>query len=261
MKRIALLLCFFVILFSGCSGKAPSSGSPADVAEANVEDTSRKFPPRHRDADHIVVVMLGEDYVGRPAILDALVTEYGLSGFGGMVLRLDYPESFKEGSRTRLAVLAERASDPSVTVVLALGAPEGTVRELNKIRANAPGTKILNLFPLDETLPCEAVSDLVADYPSPDELLADENATPPAGSSLLDDGSLAQLMLASVLAWDGTSPGAPVELLSASLETARDLMKLKKNAAVWKLAPWVDPDTGLKSRNHLVVSCEKGPSE
>jgi hypothetical protein len=195
-----------------------------------------------------------------------MTTEYGIAGAGGMTVKLLYPDSFKVSGIARISVLADRAAESGVTIIVTVGAPEGTVNVLNRIRAANPSIKIVSLFPLDDALSVEAVSDIVADYPVPKEILSSENAAAasssvPGSAGSVNDSSLGLLVLASVLAEEGPSSDAPQARLAASLETARSLMKMKKTDASWNLSPWADPDTGLKSRNHLLLEYKGGSQE
>lgn len=257
MKRLSPLayvsLCLGLTLFIGCSARDPAPAAAFNADSVGTENAAKAPAPRHRAADHQVLVMLGPTYASRPAILDGLISEYGLAGSGGMTFRLYYPDSFKDGSKTRLSILSERASDPSVTIVVTVGAPEGTVRELAKIREARPDVRVVTLFPDDDILPSESVSTLLVNLPEAGELLADEGASAASGS--IDDAALGMLILASVLAEEKpVATEAPLARLTACLETARTLLRLRKDETRFALAPYVDPDTGLRSRNHLVVA-------
>lgn len=264
MKRfrpLSAILCLALcsLGFASCARKAPVSVSPdavppatasAFAAEGPAKITVRK--PRHGPADHRVVVMLGEEYASRPRLLEPLYAEYGIAGFGGMVVPLSWPGSFLVEKRPRLSVLSEIAREPDTTILVTVGAPEGTVRELEKIRNTRPGMKILTLFPLDEPLPVEAVSDLVLDFKASDQPLADENA--PSGP-LLDDSSMGVILLALALAGEDLSSGvSPLDAVSGALDRAGSLARQKKEVSGWSFSSYVDPETGLRSRNHLVLS-------
>lgn len=260
MKNPVACIVAVSLLLTACGHRespVASSGAPGNAEQSVVE---KSFPPRKRAPDHKVIVMLGEDYAKRPAILEPLVAEYGLSGFGGMTVPLKYPESFTVGTRTRLSALAERAAVSDVTIVVTVGAPEGTVTELKKIRSIHPSMRIVTLFSGDETLPVEAVSDIVAMESREDKLLSDESA--PGASLAADDPSLGLLVLASVLAAeDIPADGSPdpSAIFASAISSASDLMKLKKNASTWSASAWIDPDTGLKSRKNLLVAYVPGP--
>lgn len=258
---VALILAVSLSLVACANRESSVAGTYAGGNDARAA-AEKSFPPRKRASDHKVIVMLGEDFAKRPAILDPVIAEYGLSGFGGMTVPLKYPESFIVGTKTRLAALAEHAAVDGVTVVVTVGAPEGTLAELNKVRSINPSMKIVTLFSSDDTLPVEAVSDIVCMDARDDKLLSDESSTLAALSA--DDASLGLLVLASVFAAEGIpSDGAhtPEATFESSVASAADLMKLKKNAPTWSVAPWVDPDTGLKSRKNLSVAFVPGVAQ
>lgn len=249
MKKLStvLLPCLaaFAVVLAGCAGKPDPSGSGADgkpsVAEAH--------KPRHRTADHQVLVMLGPGYAARPEILDGLVSEYGLSGAGGMVVKLLYPEDFKVGKQVRLSLLTEAAKHPDATVLVTVGAPDGIIYELNRIRAARPDLRIVSLFADDDAIPIEAVSDIMVENATSGELLAPENAdfAPPDGIDVL--------LLASVLAVeDKDSSIEPLAGLTTAMDTARNLLKRKAACADWNFSDYVDPDTNLRSRTRLVLA-------
>jgi hypothetical protein len=266
MKRFFYSLFLVSLALTACTGRVePTVASTDGSADQSVVDKS--YPPRKRAADHKVIIMLGEEYAKRPAILEPLIAEYGLSGFGGMTVPLKYPESFTVGQRTRLAVLAEHAAVSGVTIIVTIGAPEGTVNELKKIRSINPSARIVTLFSFDDILPVEAISDIVAMNPRDDKLLSDESASNP--SLAADDASLGLLVLASVLAAEElpasetvasetAASETPSVVLTAAFKSASDLMKLKKTAPFWAVTDWADPDTGLKSRKNLCVAFVPG---
>ena len=149
--------------------------------------------------------------------------------------------------------------DPQVSIIITVGAPDRTINELNRIRAARPDIKIVTLFQSDESLPTEAVSDLLIDYPVDTGLLADENT---AGSEILSkftDSSLGALILGCALAVEkSTSNDSPLVRLNAGLNTARIFMKLKQTDIDYTLNPYIDPATTLHSRSHLVLSFKAG---
>jgi hypothetical protein len=249
MKKLStvLLPCLaaIAVILSGCAGKSdqPVAGVDGKPSAADVHK------PRHRAADHQVVVMLGPDYASRPEILDGLISEFGLSGSGGMVVKFLYPEDFKEGKQVHLSKLTAAAKIPEATVLVTVGAPEGTIYELNRIRAARPDIKIVSLFANDDAIPVEAVSDIMVENATSGELLASENTdfTPPDGIDVL--------LLASVLAAeDKDSSVEPLAGLTTSMDTARNFLKRKGACNDWNFSDYVDPDTNLRSRTRLVLA-------
>jgi len=243
MKKLCALsvsIVFFAALMAGCGAPAEKTAA-AEVAA----------PPARmvrKQADHQVLVLLGPDYADRSGILEPIIEEFALASSGGMILPLAYPASFTVDKKIRLSVLSDTAKLPAVTVVVTLGAPEGMVRELTKIRAARPDMRIMSLFSADEVLPLEAVSTLVLDYAQAGELLAEEN------TSVISDTDLSVLVLAAMLAAEETDASiAPLDRLVVSLDAARRVLKQKNAGTGWNFASFVDADTNLRSRNHVIL--------
>ncbi len=248
MNRFFAIVCASVCLFSACAkNERDQRVSSVTPSSSSAQTTLRAA--RHRAADHEVVVFLGEDYANRPLVLESLISEYGIMGEGGMVTVLRYPDSLKVNGAIRFSALSEQVNKPGVTAVVAIGGPDGTVRELSKIRAANPSIRVVSLFSYEDSLSVEAASDIAVDVPAPVDALANESAA----TSPLDDTALGVLVLASVLAADGSREAAPLDALSGAVVNADALLKLKNSAPKMCFAPWVDVDTGLKSRNHLVL--------
>jgi len=268
MKRFLFAIFCFLSLFSGCTGKnvltdaLTASAPSALTAPGGADESVKARAPHFKPADHQVLVMLGPDFATRPAILDGMKSEYGIVGFGGMTVQLFYPESFMTGKKTSLSVLKDKAMDPLVSIIITVGAPEQTINELNRIRAARSDIKIVTLFQSDESLPTEAVSDLLIDYPVDTGMLADENT---AGSEILSkftDASLGALILGCALSEEkSTSKDSPLVRLNSGLETARTFMKLKQTDIDFSLNPYIDPDTTLRSRSHLVLTFKAGAAQ
>ena len=207
--------------------------------------------------------MLGPSFAGRPALIEPIIEEYGvldpdIPESPGMMTLMTWPDSFMVEKHARLSLLKNAADDPQITIVVTLGAPEGTVRELTRIHAARPDVKIVTLFAEDDGLPLEAVSDLLVDRTLPEGVLAGENSSPDAGIS---DASAAVLLLGSVLsAEDRDATVPPLTKLTVGLDSARNLAKLRRVGSDWVISPFVDPDTSLKSRNHLTIQIPPEPN-
>ena len=250
VRAVFLFACFAMI--AGCS--RTGSGKADDVQGSG--DALKVRAPRHKPADHRILVMLGPGFTGRAALLQGLTEEYGLydpalPDSPGMMTVLSWPDSFIVEKRPRLTVLKDSADDSAITVIVTIGAPEGTVRELTRIRAAHPEKKIVTLFAEDSGLPLEAVSDVLLDRTAPSGVLADEASLTAAS---LSDQELGLLLLGATLsAEDRDSTTSPLTKVSVSLDAARNLMKLKGVGQNWLLSAYIDPDTALRSRNHLTV--------
>lgn len=254
--RFGAFVFLFVFSLASCGFFGSSKAVSGSDASGTVSETPKARAPRHKPADHRILVMLGPDFSGKPAVISELADEYGLLDSAipespGMMTVLTWPDSFMVEKHARLNVLKTAADDPAVTIVVTIGAPEGTVRELVRIRAARPEVKIVTLFAEDNALPLEAVSDIVIDRVLPEGVLDDENSSASAG---LTDEETGLLLLGSALSAeekDLTVP--PLARLTTALDAARGLSKQKRLGSDWVFSPFIDPDTGLRSRNHLTV--------
>lgn len=246
MKKLCVLfsgfiLCVFPVVFFGCNEK--KSADAIDLPDLFSKKTS----------DHQVVVMLGSDYSNRLELLDGLVSQYGIAGSGGMVLRLLYPDSFTVNKKISFAKLSEAAASPLTTIIVTVGAPEGTVLQLAKIRNSYPQMQIISLLPMDEGIQLEAVSSLVIDYTGSGSLLSEENL------AVLPDIELGLLIFAAVLSGEKIDESlSPLVRMSNALDSAKRILKLNNTGSLWKFSAYVDPETNLRSRNHLLLETGKG---
>lgn len=254
--RAILCVAALILTLSGCEDRR-KAGAPGTATESSAnadEKVTRK--PRHRENDHKVVALTGPDFAGNAEILEALISEYGLDGAGGMVIPMRYPESFTQDGKIALSKLSDAVSAPGVTTLVTVGAPEGVVRELLKIRARFPNLKIASLFTQDEMLKVELASDLTVEYAPSGDILADENATAMPASDV------DVLILAATLAVEEPDKSiAPLQRLQTSLDAARGFIKRKTAGASWKLEAWLDPDTNLRSRVRLVLTDGGGSAQ
>lgn len=260
--RSAAFLSLIVFAFASCGRMGASKAvSSADGAQSQGE-TPKARAPHHKPADHRILVMLGPSFAGRPALVEPIIEEYGvldpdIPESPGMMTIMTWPDSFMVEKHARLSLLKNAADDPEITIVATLGAPEGTVRELTRIHAARPDVKIVTLFAEDDGLPLEAVSDLLVDRTLPEGVLAGENSSPDAGIS---DAAAGVLLLGAVLsAEDRDATVPPLTKLTVGLDSARSLAKLKRIGSDWVTSPFVDPDTSLKSRNHLTIQIPPEP--
>lgn len=247
-KRLYILLSVIVItmplFFTGCNGNTI------------MHSVSQQASVSKKIAGKQIIVMLGNDYAVRPTILASLITKYGDARTGGLILPMYYPQSFIVDKRLRLSLLSDAVEKTASSIVVTVGAPEGTVRELAKIRNSHPEMQIISIFSLDEIFPVEAVSSLVLDSPISSDLLAAESST------VISDAEIEVLILAAVLSAEETDIKAPaLERFTYSLETAKSVLKQNKVGSDWKFSAFVDTETNLRSANHLVFECKPGKPE
>ncbi len=228
-----IAITLFVLSLSGCFGsfgKQTASGE-AQPGSRGVERSFRRKPD-----GRYIAVWLGPSWSDRRDILDDLHAEFGQFADGGAVLSVTTIEEVRGLSPVRILV----------TVAV----PERSVRELERFRASDPEIQILSVFPMDEVLPVEAVSDLVLDLPAASDILSGE-AEDTAFS--IPATELSSLLYVSVLALETDSSPAP-DRFSAALKLAREASRNQSVGSSWTVSAWKDPDTGIRSRNHLVIA-------
>ncbi len=241
-------LSIALVSFSSCVPRGESPSNLVLSGDGAQSKTPEKPRFRRPSGGPAVLLAMGESWAARPEILADLAAEYGRSADGGSLRVMRYPEDFKVEGRVRLSALAAEASDSRVSTVLALGCPEGTFRELLRIRNTRPGIRIASLLPEDDPLSAESSSDFVVDQFADKAILADETG------SGLSDSDISFLLLAAALASEKLDAGAnPVPILSESLLAARKASGKKKYALSWRFEPWIDSDSGLRSFNHAVL--------
>lgn len=249
---------FLAILFLGCTLVAACKPEGKDTSRVILSGDKKpvlaKVAPRFRRAagGPVVLLALGESWASRPEILADITAEYGLLEDGGMLNILRYPEDFLTEGRVRLSALTAEASDAAVSMVIALGTPQGTSRELMRIRSSRSDIRLVSVFPEDEILPAEAASDLVLDQAISGDILADE------GDLALTEADISFLLLVASLAGEKILPGSSVsKLFPDVLESARKTTGRRMEALSWTFKPCIDPDTGLKAFNHLLLDVRR----
>lgn len=242
IATISTFLCF-LFLFASCNPPAKVS-EPLYVSGAEpVEKANFRRKPENRR----IVVALGTSWTNRPVILKHLFAEYGTISSGGIVQILTYPEDFLVDGRVRLSILTAAASDVLVDTLITLGMPEGTVRELSRLHASRPEIHIITLFPEDEALQVEAASEFVLEQAVSTELLAVES------NSALSDSDVSFLLLVAAFVSENKGETSPLVNIEKAIEKGRQITREKKAAKEWKFLSRIDPDTGLKARNHVLL--------
>jgi hypothetical protein len=123
------------------------------------------------------------------------------------------------------------------------------------MRAIKPELRMVSLFPADDAFQMEAVNSILIEYPSSGDILESENAVAPV-APLVD---LDVLMLAATLAAEETDASiSPLDAFSTALDASRSLLRRKPALAGWTFVPYVDPETGLRSRTHLLLTAPAG---
>ncbi len=238
---------FFAIVtaLAACSGKNPSFFPATEDSSASVQGEARA--PRREMAPFRVVLHAEGEFTERAKLADFLRAEYGDDSSGGMLIEaesLRFAEPLPEGS-----------------IVILVGADEQDSRDLARLRDASPALRVVSLFALAESLPLEALCDLVIDLDAGSGLLEQEEAS---ALSCFTDAEIGFLLYVAALAFDreeDPSVGvSPINRVNEAIDRARAYAKNRSAGIGWQFAAYQDPETGLRAANHLVFSSKTLPA-
>ena len=226
MKTMILFL-ILPLVFTAC-------GSRSDVDKTSESATSAVQKQKKLE---MVYVYTGPEF-NRLPLLAELTAEYGLAESGGSLVLVNS--------------VTELENIPVASILLLVGADSRIVRPLSYFSANRLDVRIITLFPLVDAMEVECFSELVLDVSTSRDLLEAEASV---GGSLVKDTDLAVLFLAAVRFakhrnWN----------LNRIEQLNRELVISSQNAGRlalptgWNITRFIDPETGIRSRNHLVLT-------
>lgn len=203
-----------------------------------------------------VLILAGEDFKRESGAFDLIAMEYGLAEEKGRVRILYWPETF-DTANSSLRLFTETAEEEKPGIIVTLGAPEGTLRELRRINGILPAAKIISIFPLEEPIPVEAVSGLLVDVYVPG--LESDTAAPQDENDTaveISGKETALILLGAVLAME-TDDGDSIksETLAAGIAEAAEKTDSETKTQIkdWEYMPAVDTETGIRSKKHVLV--------
>lgn len=171
----------------------------------------------------------------RQSLLEPLIAEYGRIGSGGLL--------------SVFASVQDLDEIPFSSVILTIGADSGIIRPLSRLAEQRRDLRIISLFSLEEPVLLEYFSEIVLDVALSDALLTPESET---RGLPVNDRELSLLMVALVRSlefrdWNKTRSGQLYEQLD-ELFREDDINGVP---ATWSIQPYTDPESGIRSRNHL----------
>lgn len=193
----------------------------------------------HKETQHL------KDYYG--------LADETFSDQSGLIVPLSWPEDFLVGRTGRISKLNEILEDADVCGIITLGAPEYTNNALARFREDKEESEyfpIYSLFPQDEILAMEAVSDFVLDkaVEASDNIEEIENAKEEQVQVIVDG-------------IDGIIDRAIEYILNnpKPLKSDAELPKHVNNiiGEKFSIKRYVDPETGLSSINHFIIEEKK----
>lgn len=235
-----LLVLFFSLLLFSCNAKQQ-------------EDNTKIIP--ERVIRNKILIILGKDYEERTGILNYLVDEYKAGQDNSPVSFLRYSDMVSTTKQPRLKLIAETIEESNASIVISLGIPDGAGRYLIKASEANPNISIISLLPMDEILPLEAASDVVADFqiPSADQVEANsENFT-------ITDDDIMLLLTASIFAAEDINAKnkriniSPIEEFTQAFFTAQKILANRIAKNNYFITSHIDSDTGIPSQNYLII--------
>lgn len=245
--RAAVLAAAALVVFVSCTRTGTDHG--ADSAAA-VQHTERAR----------LLLLSGAAFPRESGAADFLAWEYGLAEEKGRVRVLYWPETFRR-TDSSLRLVRETVREEQPDILITLGAPEGTLRELRAVREEFPDIRIVSIFPADDPLPVEAVSNLMIDQEVPAAVLSPDGdpALMPEEEAAADFSGreAAVLLLGAAFAMEsGDLSATGSEILASGMQLAGTVAKeggLIYPVPDWEFLPAADPETGIKSMKHVLI--------
>lgn len=249
LKGTLICVLSLLIIFTGCSKKTSTKQSEIkseeDIIEEPIEEPIIEEKPKWYPTDKRIVIMFGYGYNDASFVESTtaiLAEEFGLESENGLIKVLVFPDNFKIGDAERISMLPDLIADVNICGLLLIGSPERAHASLARFQDNNRTWPVFSLFSQDDILGTEAGSDLVLDY-SP----VKSNDTELVEEAVIELSSdLPELLVSTVKAMQ-TVKTVPV--------SSPELKVLVQSIAgtTWRIANYVDPETGLTSINHYII--------
>lgn len=259
MKRIKLTALILTALFAFSLTTVTSCSKNKTKTSKQVTKEPVREPPKPTKKKLCIVFGYGytsEYWVHKETL--HLKDYYGLSDEtfsdqSGLVVPLSWPEDFLVGKTGRISKLNEILETADVCGIITLGAPEFTNNALARFREDKEESEyfpIYSLFPQDDILAMEAVSDFVLDkaVEASDNIEEIENAKEEAKQVIVNgiEGIIDRAIEYIVknpepLKSDAQLPSHVNNIIGENFSIKR----------------YVDPETGLSSINHFIIEEKK----
>ena len=163
----------------------------------------------------------------------------------GLIIPYVFPDDLKVGSTGRISRLTTLLEDVDLTGIITIGAPEYTNNTLANLRDDEkhPSLAVYTLFPQDDIIAIEAVSDFVLDRAveqseNVQEVKEEVEQKEIAGVEEIIDNAIDYMLM-----------------FEEPLKSNSELLTHVNNiaGAYYKIKRYVDPETGLSSINHFII--------
>ncbi|MDR1786495.1 MAG: hypothetical protein LBR23_08580 [Spirochaetaceae bacterium] len=258
-SRAFFCLASALAVLGGCTGE---SRAPKDTGDYLILTADAAPPPESSPGPSLgryitdipaprrIAVFFGygynsEDFVSQA--LGCLGSLFADTAEEEVILPLVFPEDFKVGNTPRVSSLADKLAEADLAGIVLLGAPENTHRALGALRAKNTGPyPVVSLFPQDDLLGTEALSDMVLDF----EIDGDLDAEAASERKLQEFQKDTPLLLARAVYY--------ISLLDGPLAKNSDLYThaLQLAGPGWKVKPYIDAQTSMHPVNHFVMAKE-----
>ena len=247
--RLSIFFAFTAILlfsiFSCTEKKESLKNQMGDIilTPELVEKTERT--PIWNYTDKKIILVLAHSFNDEEFISNAtelIKKTFGLAQDGGAVYIMTYPADFKHGNSERLTNLKDKVEELDAKGVIIFGAPLDTHTVLGKIQDNYDGNHtfpVFSLFPQDDILGTESVSDIVIEHERKEGGTESEDVDK---LSLTYVKNSVELMLENI---DNDLQNSDLTLLAEKIVQNNDIKH------------YVDGETGLSAINHFVISIQE----
>lgn len=260
--RITAALLTILIALTLTSVTSCSRNKDAKPKTAKVKN-SKKEPVREppKPTKQKLCVVFGYGYTSEFWVhkeTQHLKDYYGLSDEtnsdqSGLIIPLSWPDDFLVGKTGRISKLNDILDGVEVCGIITLGAPEFANNALAKFREDKEESEffpIYSLFPQDDILAMEAVSDFVLDkaVEASDNIEEIENAKEETKQVIVDG---IEQIIDNAIEYILKNP----KPLKADAELPTHVNNII--GTKYAIKRYVDPETGLSSINHFIIDERK----
>ncbi|NLM00392.1 MAG: hypothetical protein GX220_02920 [Treponema sp.] len=221
------------------------------------------------EVDGYIAVLFGLGYNEESFVAETIMMiqqKYGMTTEIGPALPIIFPKDFRYSGYTRVSLLPEILKEKKISALIVLGAAENMHIPLNVIKENmAKGETeefpIISLFPQDDVLGIESASDLVYDFLLEESILS-------AQDNFFDEKKLTETEMAEQIMKEESLPFFS-DIPTLVVDVASNIMVFKEKKQrgeklfdiassvfdnkKWKVFPYYDAESGLKSYNHFLL--------
>lgn len=246
-----IVFCFFI----GCSNKSKAeitetpyiSISLENVKSSEIIDFSTQ---KWHITNKVILVLFGYNFNSEETsqlLLSQLEKQYGLAEYGGLILPVFYPTSFKH-TKSFYSELYNIINDSNYDLegIITLGAPENTNIALSKNQDywnDAVPYPVIALFPQDNIMATEAACDIVIDK-AQNAHLSGELMAEDSESTVIKE---APQVIADIIDYISETEFTFSKDNSLQIHVKQILKGLP-------FRHYVDSETGLQAINHFVLN-------